>query len=65
MLQEKVNQIINQDLPERCRMIFILSRMEGYTNPEIAKILGLSIRTVENQIYRALKILRAKLENYL
>ena len=65
MLQEKINRIVNQDLPEKCRAIFILSRMEGYTNPEIAKILDLSIRTVENQIYRALKILKAKLENYL
>ena len=45
--------------------IFILSRMEGYTSPEIANMLNLSLRTVENQIYRALKVLKARLENYL
>ena len=65
MLQEKINRIVNQDLPEKCRVIFILSRMEGYTNPEIANMLNLSLRTVENQIYRALKVLKARLENYL
>ena len=65
MLQEKINRIVNQDLPEKCRAIFILSRMEGYTNPEIANMLNLSLRTVENQIYRALKVLKARLENYL
>ena len=65
MLQEKINDIVNQDLPDKCRTIFVLSRMEGYSNPEIADILGLSIRTVENQIYRALKVLKEKLKNYL
>ena len=65
MLQEKINRIVNHDLPEKCRAIFILSRMEGYTNPEIATMLNLSLRTVENQIYRALKVLKARLENYL
>ena len=34
-------------------------------NPEIATELDLSIRTVENQIYRALKILKKNLKNYL
>jgi len=64
-LQEKIQKLVNNELPEKCRNIFILSRIEEKTNTEIAEILSLSIRTVENQIYRALKILKKNLKNYL
>ncbi|MAQ87608.1 MAG: RNA polymerase sigma-70 factor [Candidatus Marinimicrobia bacterium] len=65
MLEEEIQRVVNEKLPDKCRYIFILSRIEGKTNPEIAETLNLSIRTVENQIYRALKILRKNLANYL
>ncbi len=65
MLEEEIQRLVNKKLPERCRIIFILSRIEGFSNPEIAKKLNLSIRTVENQIYRALKVLKKHLGNYL
>tara|TARA_B100000214_G_scaffold286811_1_gene216444 strand:+ start:7906 stop:8451 length:546 start_codon:yes stop_codon:yes gene_type:complete len=65
ILQDEIQKIVNEKLPAKCRNIFILSRLEGKSNPEIAKILDLSIRTVENQIYRALKILKKNLESYL
>ena len=65
MLQEEIQKIINEKLPDKCRAIFILSRIENRSNPEIAEILDLSTRTVENQIYRALKILKKNLKNYL
>ena len=65
ILQEKIQDLVNKELPEKCKNIFILSRIEGKTNSEIAEILSLSIRTVENQIYRALKILKKHLKNYL
>jgi len=45
-------------LPKRCREIFWLSRVENRTNEEIAKLFGISKRTVENQITHALKHLR-------
>ena len=64
-LQMEIQCVVNGKLPEKCRTIFILSRIEGMTNPEIATLLDLSIRTVENQIYRALKILKKNLKNYL
>jgi RNA polymerase sigma-70 factor (ECF subfamily) len=54
-----------QDLPENCREIFILSRIKGLDNKQIADQLNLSIRTVENQIYRALKSLKENLADYL
>lgn len=64
-LQDQINRIVNDHLPEKCREIFVLSRMEGLANKEIAAILDLSRRTVENQLYRALKILKKHLKNYL
>jgi RNA polymerase sigma-70 factor (ECF subfamily) len=48
-------------LAHRCRQIFLLSRVDGLTYPEIARVLGISIKTVETQMGRALKALRASL----
>ncbi|MEM0998478.1 MAG: RNA polymerase sigma-70 factor [Bacteroidota bacterium] len=48
-------------LPERCRRIFWMNRMEGKKNGQIAEELGISKRTVETQISKALRILREKL----
>ena len=45
-------------LPERARLILQLSRFEGYSHKEIAGQLAISPKTVENQITRALKLLR-------
>lgn len=47
-------------LPERCREVFLLSRREGLSYKEIAGQLGLSEKTVENQVSIALKRLRAR-----
>ncbi|MCD7977382.1 MAG: sigma-70 family RNA polymerase sigma factor [Tannerellaceae bacterium] len=65
--REQLDQVYQavDNLPEKCREIFILSYMEGKKNVEIAKILQLSIRTVENQLYRALKILRENLSAFI
>lgn len=51
-------------LPERCRLVFGLSRFEGLSNKEIATQLSVSIKTVENQMTKALKLLRSALANY-
>jgi RNA polymerase sigma-70 factor (ECF subfamily) len=64
-LQEKLRVTLNKDVPERCRTIFILSRFEKLSNREIAGLLGLREKTVENQISHALSILRKKLSDYL
>lgn len=45
-------------MPERRRQIFEMSRMHGLSNAEIAEQLQLSVRTVEHQIYLALKELK-------
>lgn len=52
-------------LPDQCKRIFNLSRNEGRKNKEIANQLGISVRTVETQISKALKILRTNLNQYL
>lgn len=45
-------------LPEKCRMVFSLSRFEQMSHREIATQLGISVKTIENQITKAMKLLR-------
>ncbi|WP_423147997.1 RNA polymerase sigma-70 factor [Rubrolithibacter danxiaensis] len=61
-LQQELHHYLNQ-LPKRCREIFELSRIEHLSNEEIALRLGISKRTVENQITVALKHLRVCLKH--
>ena len=52
-------------LPEQCRRAFELSRFEELSYKEIADRLGIATKTVENQIGKALRILRTELSDYL
>ncbi|MES2276122.1 MAG: RNA polymerase sigma-70 factor [Bacteroidota bacterium] len=61
-LENRVEGYLN-NLPKRCREIFILSRMENLSNDEIANRLQISKRTVENQITHALHHLRISLKD--
>lgn len=63
-LRERIAVAI-QKIPEKCREIFLLSRHEGKKYSEIAQQLQLSVKTVENQMGRALQILREELGDYL
>ena len=45
-------------LPEKCRIVFLLSRHEEMSYAEVAAELDISVKTVENQIGKALKLLR-------
>ena len=53
------------ELPARCREVFVLSRMEGKKNKEVAEALNISVKAVEAQITKALKTLRVSLKDYL
>lgn len=53
-----------EQLPERCREIFLMSKRNGMTYREIAEELQLSEKTVEHQISKALKVLRGKKNDY-
>ena len=63
-LEVKINEAINK-LPERCRVVFTLSRFEDMSYQQIADELHISIKTVENQISKALKLLRVAIKPYL
>jgi RNA polymerase sigma-70 factor, ECF subfamily len=62
-LTQAVNSAVKR-LPERCREIFLMSREGGLTYGQIASALGISIKTVETQMGRALKSLRLALAKY-
>ena len=53
------------ELPEKCKLVFTLSRYTDKTNREIADELNISIKAVEKHISRALKELRIKLKPYI
>lgn len=52
-------------LPQKCRLLFYLSREEGLSYKSIAERLNISTKTVEHQISKALSILRVELKDYL
>ena len=63
-LQNQIHVAI-ESLPEQCRLVFKLSRFEELKYAEIAEQLGISIKTVENHMGKALKIMREQLKDYL
>jgi RNA polymerase sigma-70 factor (ECF subfamily) len=62
--EHKLYQAIEK-LPEKCTQVFVMSRIEGIKNPEIAIKLEISVRTVETHISNALKSLRESLLSFL
>ena len=63
-LGESIRNAIEK-LPPRCKRIFILSRYEELTYAEIAQRLDISVNTIQNQICKALRILREELKDTL
>jgi RNA polymerase sigma-70 factor (ECF subfamily) len=61
-LQQKINQVLLR-LPPACREVFLLSRYEEMSYKEIAETLGISVKTVENQMGKALKIFKEYLRS--
>ncbi len=59
-LKNLINQLVNE-LPEKCKEVFQLSRNENLTHKQIADKLGISEKTVDDHILRAIKKLRAPL----
>lgn len=63
----EVNQLLQkvvESLPDRCKEIFKLSRFEQLSHKEIAARLDISVKTIENQMTKALKIIRKELKEY-
>ncbi len=51
------------ELPEKCRQVFLLSKQDGLSNEEIAVQMGISIKTVKNQMTKAFSRLRDTLSS--
>ena len=64
---ELEHRIVNamSKLPEQCRLVFKLSRFEDLKYAEIADQLNISVKTVENQMGKALRVMREQLKDYL
>ncbi|NTW23761.1 MAG: RNA polymerase sigma-70 factor [Lentimicrobium sp.] len=68
LVEQELRQTIQQaieDLPEKCREIFLLNRYENLKYQEIAGKLGISVKTVEAQMSKALQHMRLRLAGYL
>lgn len=63
-IKAKINETLNQ-LPGKCKQVFIMNRYEGLKYREIAEQLGISVKTVEVQMSKALKLFRKNLEEYI
>jgi RNA polymerase sigma-70 factor (ECF subfamily) len=63
-LEQKIREAM-KELPEQCRLVFQLSRFEELKYSEIAGQLNISVKTVENHMGKALKIMRQQLKEYL
>lgn len=56
-LKQLIHEAI-ESLPEKCRMVFVLCRLEGLSHKEVSQKLGISTKTIENQMTKALKVLK-------
>jgi RNA polymerase sigma-70 factor (ECF subfamily) len=63
-LKEKIDLAV-KNLPDHCRAVFEMSRYDELKNREIAEKLGVTQKTVEAHLTKALKILRNELKDYL
>ena len=66
--EDNIKDIIEKvlgTLPERCREIFVMSKIEGKKQKEIAEELNVSVKTIESQMTIAYKKLREELKNHL
>jgi len=68
VIENEINTILHKtidQLPEQCRKIFVMSRIDDLKHEEIAQQLSISINTVRTQIRRALEKLRIELKDFL
>ncbi len=63
-LEKEIELAINS-LPEKCRLVFEMNRLEGMKYSEIADKMGISIKTVEAQMSKALSVMREHLKEFL
>lgn len=62
---ERIIQTTLDQLPPQCRLVFELSRFGNKKNKEISEELGISVKTVEGHMTKAVKAFRVALKDYL
>jgi len=62
-LEKHITELVEQ-LPLSCREVYCCSRMRGLSNREVAEQLSISVKTVEYHLTRALRFLKANLQEY-
>ena len=68
VLEEEIDSALRRavaELPQRCREVFELSRVHGLKYAEIARVLDISVKTVEAQMGKAIRVLRERLAPWL
>ncbi|APU97537.1 RNA polymerase sigma-70 factor [Sphingobacterium siyangense] len=63
-LRVRLDQLVSE-LPEKCQLVFKLSREEGLSYKQIAESMNISVKTVETQLSRALKKIRTGIQRFL
>ena len=63
-LEREIDLVVNS-LPQKCRQVFELSRFEGLKYSQIAEKMGISVKTVEAQMSKALNVLKDHLSEFL
>jgi RNA polymerase sigma-70 factor (ECF subfamily) len=63
-LEQRIMEAL-EELPDKCRQVFEMNRFQGLKYQEVASQLNISVKTVENQMSKALKMLREKLMKFL
>jgi RNA polymerase sigma-70 factor (ECF subfamily) len=68
LIEKEIIELVSEQLkalPEKCREIYTLSRLDQRSHKEIAELKGISVKTVENHLTIALKRLRPSLKDFL
>lgn len=68
IIEDELETALNRamrELPPRCREVFELSRVQGLKYTEIADALGISVKTVEAQMTKALRVLREHMARFM
>ena len=63
-LKDSISKLVAK-LPEKCRLVFQLSRDKGFSQKEIAAQLGIAEKTVESHLSKAIRTLRSELKSFL
>jgi RNA polymerase sigma-70 factor (family 1) len=62
-LLEQVKRVAN-DLPEKCRLVFIYNKIDDKALPEVAQTLNISVKTAEAHLTKALRLIRSRIKDH-